>query len=259
MVNDKRLMVNGRKAMIFAAGIGSRLRPITDSIPKALVPVGGVPMLQRTLLRLKTFGFDDITINIHHFGQQIIDFLYANDNFGMSIHISDERDELFDTGGGILKAKPFLEGNEPFLVHNVDILSDIDLQEVYCKHLESGADATLLVSNRITTRKLLFDKDMRLHGWLNHATGETKPEGFVPDVSEYRELAFEGIHVISPTLFSNMGEGTPWQGKFSIIPFYLSVCQSLHLQGYELKDITWFDIGKPETLKLANEYYQSKN
>ncbi len=245
--------------MIFAAGIGSRLRPITDRMPKALVPVGGVPMLQRTLLRLKEAGFNDVTINIHHFGQQIIDFLRQNDNFGMDIHISDERDELLDTGGGILKAKQLLEGDEPFLVHNVDILSDIDLKQVYDTHAQSGADATLLVSDRITTRKLLFGKDMRLHGWMNHTTGEVKPEGFIVNPQLHRELAFEGIHVISPTIFKYMGESTEWQGKFSIIPFYLSVCQELHLQGYELKDITWFDIGKPETLQKANEYYELNN
>ena len=131
-----------KKAMIFAAGIGSRLRPITDRMPKALVPVGGIPMLQRTLLRLNEAGFNDVTINIHHFGQQIIDFLQHYDNFGMNIHISDERDELLDTGGGILKARHFLDGDEPFLVHNVDILSDIDLKHVYDTHVQSGADAT---------------------------------------------------------------------------------------------------------------------
>lgn len=242
--------------MIFAAGIGSRLKPITDTMPKALVPVGGVPMLQRTLLRLKEAGFTDVTINIHHFGQQIIDFLQQNDNFGLDIHISDERDELLDTGGGILKARPFLEGDEPFLVHNVDILSNIDLRQVYDIHVQSGADATLLVSDRTTTRKLLFDKEMRMQGWLNHSTGEVLPEDFVWMPEQHRELAFEGIHVISPTLFKYMGEGTQWQGKFSIIPFYLSVCKLLHLRGYELKDITWFDIGKPETLQKANEYYR---
>lgn len=242
--------------MIFAAGIGSRLKPITDTMPKALVPVGGVPMLQRTLLRLKEAGFTDVTINIHHFGQQIIDFLQQNDNFGLDIHISDERDELLDTGGGILKARPFLEGDEPFLVHNVDILSNIDLRQVYDSHVQSGADATLLVSDRTTTRKLLFDKEMRMQGWLNHSTGEVLPEDFVWMPEQHRELAFEGIHVISPTLFKYMGEGTQWQGKFSIIPFYLSVCKQLHLRGHELKDITWFDIGKPETLQKANEYYR---
>ena len=244
------------KAMIFAAGIGSRLRPITDSIPKALVPVGGVPMIQRTLLRLKDAGFNDVTINIHHLGQQIIDFLQQNDNFGMDIHISDERDKLLDTGGGILKARHFLEGDEPFLVHNVDILSDIDLGHVYESHVQSGADATLLVSDRITTRKLMFDKDARLHGWINKTSGEVKPAGVVMNLELYQELAFEGIHVISPTIFNFMGEGTEWLGNFSIIPFYLSVCQQLHLRGYELKGITWFDIGKPETLQKANEYYR---
>lgn len=249
-------MGDTKRAMIFAAGIGSRLRPITDTMPKALVPVGGVPMLQRTLLRLKEAGFDDVTINIHHFGQLIIDFLQQNDNFGMDIHISDERDELLDTGGGIMKARPFLEGDAPFLVHNVDILSNIDLRQVYDSHVQSGADATLLVSDRTTNRKLLFDKEMRLHGWKNHTTGEVLPEGFTEDGQLHRELAFEGIHVISPTLFQYMGEGTPWKGKFSIIPFYLSVCQQLHLRGYELKDITWFDIGKPETLEKANNYYK---
>lgn len=242
--------------MIFAAGIGSRLKPITDTMPKALVPVGGVPMLQRTLLRLKEAGFTDVTINIHHFVQQIIDFLQQNDNFGLDIHISDERDGLLDTGGGILKARPFLEGDEPFLVHNVDILSNIDLRQVYDSHVQSGADATLLVSDRTTTRKLLFDKEMRMQGWLNHSTGEVLPEDFVWMPEQHRELAFEGIHVISPTLFKYLGEGTQWQGKFSIIPFYLSVCKQLHLRGYELKDITWFDIGKPETLQKANEYYR---
>ena len=245
--------------MIFAAGIGSRLRPITDRMPKALVPVGGVPMLQRTLVRLKEAGFNDVTINIHHFGQQIIDFLQQNDNFRMDIHISDERDELLDTGGGILKAKHFLDGDEPFLVHNVDILSNIDLKQVYDTHVQSGADATLLVSDRTTTRKLLFDKDMRLHGWMNYSTGEVKPEGVVVNTQLHRELAFEGIHVISPTIFKYMGESTEWQGKFSIIPFYMSVCKEMHLQGYELKDITWFDIGKPDTLQKANEYYKLNN
>ena len=243
--------------MIFAAGVGSRLRPITDKIPKALVKVGGIPMLQRTLLRLKEAGFDEVTINIHHFGQQIIEFLHINKNFGMIIHISDERDELLDTGGGIFKAKSFLEGDEPFLVHNVDILSDIDLRAVYEEHVASGADATLLVSDRTTSRKLLFDKNMRLHGWINLTTGEVKPNDLVYDYNplHYRELAFDGIHVISPTLFHAMGKDTPWQGKFSIIPFYLSVCQKLCLRGHELKGITWFDIGKPETLQQANNFY----
>ena len=145
------------KAMIFAAGLGTRLRPLTDHTPKALVSVAGKPMLERVILRLKEAGFNDITVNIHHFGEQIIEFLRANNDFGITIHLSDERDMLLDTGGGIKKARPFLDGNEPFLVHNADILSDINLAELYRHHRESNAEATLLVSQRQTSRYLLLD------------------------------------------------------------------------------------------------------
>ena len=155
------------KAMIFAAGLGTRLRPLTDNMPKALVPVAGKPMLERVILKLKESGFNDITINIHHFGDQIIDFLRVHNNFGAEIHISDERDMLLDTGGGIKKARPFLDGNEPFLVHNADILSEVDLRSFYRHHLESKAKATLLVSERQTSRYLLFDKEHNLHGLTN--------------------------------------------------------------------------------------------
>lgn len=242
------------KAMIFAAGLGTRLRPLTDNMPKALVPVAGQPMLQRVILRLKAAGFDDITVNVHHFGEQIIEFLRANDSFGATIHISDERSELLDTGGGIKKARPWLDGNEPFLVHNADILSDIDLAAFYRLHQESNAEATLLVSRRNTSRYLLFDNDYQLHGWTNKSTGEVKPEGFTYEPASLQELAFGGIHVISPSLFRCMDDDR-WTGKFSIIPFYLSVCRKVVIKGYPLQDARWFDIGKPETLKEADEYY----
>ena len=139
--------------MIFAAGLGTRLRPLTDNMPKALVPVAGKTMLERVILKLKDASFHDITINIHHFGSQIIDFLRANQNFGVDIHISDERGELLDTGGGIKKARPLLESNEPFLIHNADILTDLDLNAFYHHHLESDADATLLTNHRKTSPK----------------------------------------------------------------------------------------------------------
>ena len=167
------------KAMIFAAGLGTRLRPLTDHTPKALVPIAGKTMLERVILRLKDAGFNDITINIHHFGEQIIEFLRTHNDFGATIHISDERDRLLDTGGGIKKARPFLDGNEPFLVHNADIICDVDLAELYRHHRESNAEATLLVSERQTSRYLLLDDDNLLHGWINKSTGETKPEDFV--------------------------------------------------------------------------------
>lgn len=240
--------------MIFAAGLGTRLRPLTDYTPKALVPVAGKPMLERVILRLKEAGFDDITINIHHFGEQIIEFLYANNDFGVTIHISDERDMLLDTGGGIKKARPFLDGNEPFLVHNADILSDINLAELYKHHQVSNAEATLLVSERQTSRYLLLDDANYLHGWINKSTGETKPERFTFQEGQYKEMAFGGIHVISPSIFRYMESGQ-WTGKFSIIPFYLSVCRTARIQGYPLQDCRWFDIGKPETLAKAEEYY----
>lgn len=208
--------------MIFAAGLGTRLRPLTDHTPKALVSVAGKPMLERVILRLKEAGFNDITVNIHHFGEQIIGFLRANNNFGVTIHISDEREMLLDTGGGIKKARPFLDGDEPFLVHNADILSDINLAEFYRHHRESDAEATLLVSRRQTSRYLLLDDANRLHGWINKSTGETKPEGFSFREGRYKEMAFGGIHVISPSLFRYMERGQ-WKEKFSIIP---STCLS---------------------------------
>ncbi len=241
------------KAMIFAAGLGTRLRPLTDHTPKALVPVAGKPMLERVILRLKDAGFNDITVNIHHFGGQIIDYFRAHDNFGTNIHISDERDMLLDTGGGIGKARPFLDGSEPFLVHNADILSETDLAAFYRHHVKSGAEATLLVSERETSRYLLFDDNLRLKGWVNKSTGEVKPGGFDYREKEFRELAFGGIHVISPSLFRFMDDER-WTGKFSIIPFYLSVCREACVQGYVPQGEQWFDVGKMETLKKAEEW-----
>lgn len=244
-----------KKALIFAAGLGTRLRPLTDTMPKALVPVGGVPMLQRVILRLKEAGFTDLTINIHHFGQQIIDFLQTNNYFGTTIHISDERGQLLDTGGGIRKARPFLDGNEPFLVHNADILSDIDLNALYQHHLQAHAEATLVVSRRNTSRYLILDREqLRLQGWINKSTGEVRPDGFQYQIDSLNlcEYAFGGIHVVSPTLFKRM-EAPDWEGKFSIIPFYLSICREIPIVGYPLEGQKWFDIGKPETLHLAEE------
>ena len=192
------------KAMIFAAGLGTRLKPLTDHMPKALVPVAGRPMLEHVILKLKAAGFNELVINIHHFGEQILDFLRANQNFGLTIHISDERDCLLDTGGGIRKAEPFFRGNEPFLVHNVDILSDTDLKALYEYHRQSGNDATLLASRRKTIRYLLFDDEKRLCGWINKDTLQTKPEGFAYNPEHHHEYAFSGIHVISPSLFHYM-------------------------------------------------------
>ena len=244
------------KALVFAAGLGTRLRPLTDHMPKALVPVDGKPMLERVILRLKEAGCNDITINIHHFGEQIIDFIHANQSFGIDIHFSDERGKLLDTGGGIRKARTFLDGGEPFLVHNADILTDVDLRELYNFHLQKQVEATLLVNHRETSRYLVFNQKKLLCGWMNKSTGETRPDNFVftPDVHQL--YAFCGVHVFSPSLFAAM-DSSQWGDKFSIIPFYLSVCQQAHITGYCPTHLQWYDIGKPDTLEEAEKWMLS--
>lgn len=237
--------------MIFAAGIGSRLKPLTDKMPKALVPINGKPMLEHVLVKLKAAGFFDIVINIHHFGEQIIKFLESNNNFEMDIKISDERDYLMDTGGGIKHAASYLGGQEPFLVHNVDILSNVDLRKMYQYHSASDSLATLLVSNRSSTRQLFFDKNKNLCGWRNNETGEVKPAYPYMDCSKLSEFAFGGVHVISPKIFEYMDE---WTGKFSIINFYLSVCPKAPICYYTTDMLELMDIGKPETLAEAGEW-----
>ena len=242
------------KAMIFAAGLGTRLKPYTDHMPKALVPVAGKPMLEHVILKLIFFGVNELVINVHHFAQQIIDFLKEKDNFGIKIWISDETEELLETGGGIKKAAPFFD--EPFLVHNADILSNVDLKAMYDYHLTSGNDATLLVSPRKTVRYLLFNETNRLCGWVNKDTLQTKPEGFVYQPEIQKEYAFGGIHIISPTLFKYM-EG--WSGKFSIMDFYLQTCQKAQLGGYIKDDLHLIDIGKLETLAKAEEFIRQNH
>ena len=176
-----------KQAMIFAAGLGTRLKPLTDTMPKALVPVGGQPLLWHVIMKLKAAGYERIVVNVHHFAQQIIDYLQANANFGLDIRISDERQQLLETGGGIKKALPLFDANAPILIHNVDILSNLDLCAL-------PMDAPLLVvSERKTKRYLQFDDTMRLVGWKNIETGELKG-------SEGRSLAFSGIHIFHPSL-----------------------------------------------------------
>ena len=243
------------KAMIFAAGLGTRLKPLTDHMPKALVSVAGKPMLEHVIGKLKAAGFNEIVINVHHFANQIIDFLKEKDNFGITIHISDETDMLLDTGGGIKKAASFF--HEPFLIHNVDILSNVDLKSLYEYHLTSGNDATLLVSPRKTVRYLLFNDGNRLCGWVNKDTLQTKPEGFVYQPEVQKEYAFGGIHIISPTLFNYMGD--EWTGKFSIMDFYLKTCDVAKLGGYAKEDLQLIDIGKPDTLAKAEDFIRQNH
>ena len=237
--------------MILAAGTGTRLQPQTDTMPKALIPARGIPMLEHVVMKIKAAGFADLVINIHHFGEQIVDFLASKNNFGMNIHISDERNYLLDTGGGIKQANFFLNGEEPFLVHNVDVFSDVDLKTMYNTHVSSKSLATLLVSQRRTSRQLLFNKEDRLCGWRNRETGEIK--SFIPnfDPSIHMEYAFGGVHVISPEIFRYMED---WTGKFSIINFYLSMCHRYPIHFYTENNIQVIDAGKPKGLDEAGKW-----
>lgn len=235
--------------MIFAAGLGTRLKPLTDTMPKALVPVGGQPLLYHVVMRLKDAGFERIVVNVHHFADQIIDYLHANGNFGLDIRISDERDRLLETGGGIKKAMPLFDAESPILIHNVDILSNLDLKSL-------PMDAPLLVvSERQTKRYLLFDDDMRLQGWTNIETGELK--GPVANsqqpsaISQLKRLAFSGIHVFHPSLAPLLDD---WQERFPIMDFYLSACATHLIKGYEAPDLRLLDVGKLDTLDQAEKF-----
>lgn len=252
-----------KQAMIFAAGLGTRLKPLTDTMPKALVPVAGKPLLQHVIERLSAIGIERIVINIHHFGQQIIDFLDSQHHFGLDIRISDERQALLDTGGGIKKARPLFDPSSPILIHNVDILSDADLDAIYASatpaHGSAPAEAILLASPRKTSRYLLFSPDRRLIGWQNITTGELRgpiANQAIPlgASNPPLRLAFSGIHVFSPSLFPLMDE---WPDKFSIIDFYLSVCASHKILAYPAPDLRLMDVGKLDTLAAADAFIQS--
>lgn len=236
------------KAMIFAAGLGTRLKPLTDSVPKALVPIAGKTLLEHTISRLRDEGFTEIVINVHHFAEQIISFLDANNNFGLNISISDERGMLLETGGGIRKAKSLLGTSEPFLIHNVDIISNAPLKELYCAHLASKADATLLVSERNSTRALLFDTDGNLAAWKNLTTEDIKTPYKEIDIEKLKAYAFSGIHVFSPSLYPLMSD---YPDKFPIMDFYLDVCSRTSIKATVSTNLKLIDVGKLDSLSEA--------
>ena len=237
------------KALIFAAGLGTRLRPITDTMPKALVPVGGVPMLQRVLCKLRDAGIDSFVVNVHHFAEQIEGFL-ADHDFGVPVAISREEREPLETGGGIRHAAPLLASPEGrFLVHNVDILSNLDIRWLLAQDDPANL-ATLLLIDAPADRYLLFDEEMRLVGWTNVRTGEVKSP-FLPDFdpARYRRYSFCGIHIVSEAVFEKMAA---WPEKFSIIDFYLSECAAGSIRGVVAPELRLIDIGSPEKLAEAN-------
>ncbi len=234
------------KALVFAAGLGTRLKPLTDTMPKALVPVGGVALLERVMRKLVAAGYDDIVINVHHFADQIRDFVAAHDNFGVNVSFSDETDLLRETGGGIRHAATLLAGDAPFLVHNVDILSNLDLDWFRAQH-RPGDLATILVSDRPTQRYFLFDEAGLLVGWTNLATGEVRSpySGIDPDCCT--RLAFSGIHYISPAIFPLMQD---WPEKFGIVDFYLSACRTHAIRAAVMPGLELHDVGKVAELSL---------
>lgn len=243
--------------MILAAGLGTRLRPLTDNMPKALVSVAGRPMLEHVILKLKAAGFTEIVINIHYLGEQIVDFLQANGFFGLKIYISDERAGIYGTGGGVKAAyKCFGDSGEPMLVHNVDILSNADLKQLYDWHLQHTDVATLLVSPRKTSRYLLLDDTDRLCGWINKATGQVRPEAAGNDLPLLREYAFSGIQVLSSSAFRWM-ETLGWHGNFSLMDFYIDNCRTLDFMARPDENLQLIDIGKPETLVQAEDFVRS--
>lgn len=238
------------KAMVFAAGLGTRLKPITDSIPKALVPVCGDPLLGHVLRKLVASGYDDIVVNVHHFAGQIREYLDSH-NFGVRISVSDESDLLRETGGAVRHARPLLEGGGNFLIHNVDIISDLDLQW-FRNACRPEALATLLVSDRQTQRYFLFDDSMRLVGWTNLASGEVRSPYPGLDAGKCRRLAFAGIHNISPRIFEVFDSyGCP--ERFSIVDFYLRACAEYPIYGVVPENLTLVDVGKLDSLALAEQ------
>ena len=239
-------------ALILAAGLGTRLKPLTDTMPKALVPVNGIPLLQLVVEKLKYFGFNNIVINVHHFSQQIIDFIESNDNFGVNIKISDESEKLLDTGGAIKKAMNLLDNLDPLLVHNVDILHNINLREVYDQYAYKS-DATLIVSQRQTARYLLADYQGLVKGWTNINTGEIKSpiECVRSNPNEYQRVAFSGIHILTHNLMMQMSS---WDDRFSIIDFYLDSCSKHNISVVNLPNMKLLDVGKLDTISEAERF-----
>jgi len=231
------LQTSGNKAMILAAGLGTRMRPVTNDKPKALVHWEGKPMLEHIILKLKDQGFNQIVINVHHFAQMIVDFVKEKDHFGIQIEFSHEIDEALDTGGGVAYASWFFD-DKPFLVHNVDIMSNIDLVKLYEAHLQSKAIATMAVKDRETSRSLLMNQDHLLKGWRDNQSGETiladkKAEELIP-------IAFSCVHVLSPEIFSLF----PAEKKFSITPFYLDLARTRDVNLYRHDADFWIDMGR---------------
>jgi NDP-sugar pyrophosphorylase family protein len=241
------------KALLFAAGLGTRLKEHTQGKPKALVNLACKPLLQHAIEHLKRSGITNIVINVFHFAEQVISFVEENNSFGINIHVSDERPQLLDTGGGLKKAGDFLKGDEPILIYNVDVISNLDLNVLLKYHLDKKALATLVVRQRETSRYLMFDQNMQLAGWKNFSNGETRisrPESF----ADAKPLAFSGIHIIQPELLELITE----EGKFPIMDLYLRLAKDHSINAFIDRSDLWMDLGKPEQLLIAEKLLGNK-
>lgn len=235
------------KAMILAAGKGTRLRPITDTVPKALVPIKDIPILEHNIKKLIGFGFNEIIINTHYLGGQIIDFLKLKNNFGIHIEVSEEKETLMDTGGGLKQAAWFFNDNQPFLLHNADVLTDLDIGQMMKQHHQQCNLVTLFMQDRKSSRKLQFNKAGELLGWLDKKTEERKVAK--SGVCEY-ELAFSCVHIINPSIFPLIEES----GVFSIIDLYLRLAKTERIGFFNPSNTFFLDIGTPEQLAKADRY-----
>ena len=236
------------KAMIFAAGKGTRLRPFTDHHPKAMMEVNGIPLIERNIHYLQSFGINDFVINLHHFGEQIVDFLKEKNHFGAQIEFSQEKDQLLETGGGLIFAKKLLEQEEDFLIMNADILTDMNITDFVNFHREQNSLVTLAVSDRKSSRKLLFDNEMILRGWMNTDTGEQRLAGFN---NNYKKLAFSGIHCVDSQFFNHITR----TGKFSIMEEYLDLMMTEEIYGFE-HSAKLVDVGRPKSVLEAEQHFK---
>jgi NDP-sugar pyrophosphorylase family protein len=237
------------KAMILAAGLGTRLKPFTDKHPKALAIVNGKTILQRNIEYLASFGIKEVIVNVHHFANQIVDLIKENNGFGSNITFSDETNEVLETGGGIKKAEWFFEkDDEPFVVMNVDVLTDMDLKKMILEHQKNNLVATLAVTSRKTSRYFLFDEKNYLCGWENEKTGEKK---ISRNSEKYFQKAFSGIHVISPKIFPLIR----MRGKFSMVDVYLELAKTSIITAFDHSNSKFIDVGKPESILKAEEMF----
>ena len=237
------------KAMILAAGLGTRLKPFTDSYPKALVVVNGKTLLQRNIEYLAGFGIKDVIVNVHHFANQLKKFIAKNNGFGSNITISDESDAILETGGGLKKAGWFFTDSKlPFVVINVDVLTDMDLGEMIDQHKKLHPLATLAVTSRKTSRYFLFDEMPNLCGWKNEKTGEQK---ISREALEFIQKAFSGIHVISPKVFSLI----KMKDKFSMVDVYLELAKTHAITAFDHSNTKFIDVGNPESIAKAEKLF----